>query len=162
MAKIRRQPVPHHRRFSDPASFVGHTVSTDTKSLPFPSVRGYRYVVCYVDHHSRFGLCYFIRSKREVSDTLRRYLAYMRHLGITVRTIQSDRGSEFFAQEGDSLADRDRRQHLFDAVCAAQSPPVKHVLRPVEMKEALAENWFREHFRAANSMLWEARLSPVF
>ena len=162
MAKIRRQPVPHHRRFSDPASFVGHTVSTDTKSLPFPSVRGYRYVVCYVDHHSRFGLCYFIRSKREVSDTLRRYLADMRHLGITVRTIQSDRGSEFFAQEGDSLADRDRRQHLFDAVCAAQSPPVKHVLRPVEMKEALAENWFREHFRAANSMLWEARLSPVF
>ena len=162
MAKIRRQPVPHHRRFSDPASFVGHTVSTDTKSLPFPSVRGYRYVVCYVDHYSRFGLCYFIRSKREVSDTLRRYLADMRHLGITVRTIQSDRGSEFFAQEGDSLADRDRRQHLFDAVCAAQSPPVKHVLRPVEMKEALAENWFREHFRAANSMLWEARLSPIF
>ena len=60
------------------------------------------------------------------------------------------------------LADRDRRLHQFGAICAAQSPPVKHVLRPVELKEALAENWFREHFRAANSMLWEARLSPIF
>jgi len=162
MAKIRRQPIPHQSRFSDPATFVGHTVSTDTKSLPFPSVRGYRYVICYVDHYSRFGLCYFMRSKKEVSDTLRRYLADMHNLGVTVRNIQSDRGSEFFAQEGDSLADRDRRLHQFGAICTAQSPPVKHVLRPVELKEALAENWFREHFRAANSMLWEARLSPIF
>ena len=46
MAKIRRQPIPHHSRFSDPATFVGHTVSTDTKSLPFPSVRGLLNVEC--------------------------------------------------------------------------------------------------------------------
>jgi len=162
MAKIRRQPVPHHSRFSDPATTVGHTVSVDTKSLPYPSIRGYRYVICYVDHKSRYGRCYFMRSKSEAPDTLRSYLADMGHLGVTVRHIQSDRGSEFFAQEGDTLADRDRRIHEFGSVCAAQTPVVKHVLRPVEMKENLAENWFREHFRAANSMLWEARLSPVF
>ena len=162
MAKIRRQPVPHQSRFSDPASSVGHTVSVDTKSLPYPSIRGYRYVICYVDHFSRFGLCYFMRSKSEVPDTLRSYLSDMRHLGVTVRNIQSDRGSEFFSQEGDTLADRDRRIHQFGSICAAQSPAIKHFLRPVELKENLAENWFREHFRAANSMLWEARLSPVF
>ena len=162
MAKIRRQPVPHQSRFSDPASSVGHTVSVDTKSLTYPSIRGYRYVICYVDHFSRFGLCYFMRSKSEVPDTLRSYLSDMRHLGVTVRNIQSDRGSEFFSQEGDTLADRDRRIHQFGSICAAQSPAIKHFLRPVELKENLAENWFREHFRAANSMLWEARLSPVF
>ena len=68
----------------------------------------------------------------------------------------------FFSQEGDTLADRDRRIHQFGSICAAQSPAIKHLLRPVELKENLADNWFREHFRAANSMLWEARLSPVF
>ena len=65
-----------------------------------------------------------MRSKKEVSDTLRRYLADMHNLGVTVRNIQSDRGSEFFAQEGDSLADRDRRLHQFGAICAAQSSSV--------------------------------------
>ena len=56
MAKIRSQPIPHHSRFSDPVTFVGHTVSTDTKSLQFPSVRGYCYVICYVDRRSLLTL----------------------------------------------------------------------------------------------------------
>ena len=30
------------------------------------------------------------------------------------------------------------------------------------MKEKRAEVWFRIHFEAADCMLWEARLSPVF
>ena len=29
-------------------------------------------------------------------------------------------------------------------------------------KENLAELWFKKHFRAANAMLWEGRLSPAF
>ena len=37
-----------------------------------------------------------------------------------------------------------------------------HNVTAVESKEKLAEVWFREHFRAADAMLWEARLSPAF
>jgi len=36
------------------------------------------------------------------------------------------------------------------------------VLRPIEMKEKLAELWFKGHFRAASAMLWEGRFSPAF
>ena len=86
----------------------------------------------------------------------------MARFGIKISNLQSDRGSEYFAQEGDTLMHRDRRQHEFDILCARQSPPILHVLTPVESHEKVAEVWFRDHFRAANAMLWEARLSPAF
>jgi hypothetical protein len=161
-AKIRRRAAKHEREFPSPATRIGHTVSTDVKTLPFASFQGYRYCVNFVDHYSGLGLCYFMRHKNEVTAKLKTYISEMARFGIKVAIIQSDRGSEYFAQEGDTLMHRDRRQHEFDALCAAQSPPILHKLTPVESHEKVAEVWFRDHFRAANAMLWEARLSPAF
>lgn len=133
IAKNNHQPDPHHSRFSDQATCVSQTVSTDTKtSVSFRS-KVYRYIICYVDHYSRFELCYFTRSTKEVPTTPHRYfLVDTCHLGVTVCSIQSDRGSEFFPQKGDNLADCDGCIHLFDAICASQLHPVKHILRSVE------------------------------
>ena len=159
-AKILRNAVPSERKFSDPANHIGHTVSSDVKLVPFATFRGMRYAVTYVDHHTLLGMVFFVRSKAEIYGTLDRYLREMKALGVTVKNIQTDRGSEYFSQEGDLIEDRDRNLHKFGEVCLAYN--VRHIIQPVEMKEKVAENSFRYLFRAVNAMLWEARLSPAF
>ncbi len=161
-AKLRNRPSRRYRESADFASYIGHTISVDTKEVPFISFHGYRYCLVFVDHFSRLSFVYFMRSKEESSDKLRLFLAEMGRFGFHVNRIQSDRGSEFFAQEGDTHQDRDRRQHEFDYVCSSHVPKVLHTVTPVGSKEKLAELWFRDHFDAANVMLWEARLSPAF
>ena len=77
------------------------------KSVPFTTFRGMRYAVTYVDHFTLFGMVFFVRSKAEIYTTLDRYLSEMKALGVTVKNIQTDRGSEYFFQEGDLIEDRD-------------------------------------------------------
>jgi hypothetical protein len=84
----------------------------------------------------------------------------MRRLGVNVQYTQSDRGSEYFEQDGTTKEDRDRRLHSFREVCKHEN--IRHVLTPVEVSEKLAENWNREHFECASTMLFQARLSPAF
>jgi len=160
MAKLRRPPTPQHSPYSLPLKHIGQRVSCDTKEVPFKSLRGYRYVLVFVDHYSRLEFCYLMRSKSETTDALERYISEMKHLGLTVHCIQSDRGTEFFEQESETTVDRDRSLHSFRAVCKRHG--IKHVVTPVEIKEKLAEIWNRDMFRAVSAMLWQARLSPVF
>ena len=69
-------------------------------------------------------MCYFMRGKNETASTLKRYLADMKHLGVDIKLIQSDRGSEYFEQEGDTLVDRDRRVHQFGVIGKENVPDV--------------------------------------
>jgi len=77
-ARIRKSASPHERKLESPASFVGHTVSTDVKSLPYISFLGYRYVIVFVDHYSRLSFCYFLRSMNEVTSKLKTYVSEMK------------------------------------------------------------------------------------
>lgn len=159
-AKIRRVATPRVSDSSDVPTFIGQFVSTDVKDVPYKSFQGYRYCLVFVDHYSTISMCYFMRSKTETASCLRRYVLEMKRLGVTVRCVQSDRGSEYFNQEGNAPEDRQRVLVEFDHVCAEFN--VRHVVRPVEQKEKRAEVFFRDHFKVADSMLWEARLSPAF
>ena len=80
--------------------------------------------------------------------------------GCAVRCIQSDRGTEYFAQEHATIVDRERALHDFSKVC--EDANIRHVLRPIEFKEKLAEACFKEHFSACRTVLWAERLSPCF
>ena len=102
-AKIRQVPLHKTRAYPNPATFVGHSVSTDTKELPYKSIHGYRYAINFVDHKSKLGFVYFLRTKNESTVVLKRYLADMKRLGVTIMPIYSDRGSEFFEKSGDTL-----------------------------------------------------------
>jgi transposase InsO family protein len=66
--------------------------------VPYVSLHGYRYVVVFVDQYSRLSFAYCLRSKRDSTAALKQYIADIKHLGITIGTIYSDRGSEFFRQ----------------------------------------------------------------
>ena len=157
-AKIRRAPEHNTRARPNPVHGVGARVSTDTKEVPCVSLHGYRYVMVFVDQYSKLSFVYFLRSKSESTAALRQYLADMKRLGVTVQEIHSDRGSEFFEQDGETKTERDRRTHDFRQTCIDNG--ILHVVRPVENKEKFAEVFFRDHFRAVDTMLWSARLAP--
>ena len=141
---------------------IGERVSSDVKSISLPSFDGYKYVVVFVDQYSGLGMPYFMRSKTEVVAKFELFVAEMAFYGIQVGTLHSDRGSEYFDQEGALIAGRDRSLSDIDEFCASQTPKIKHIVTPVECKEKFAETWFRDHFRNADVMLWDARLSPAF
>ena len=59
-----------------------------------------------------------MRSKKEVPGKLQQYLDLMRgRYNAAVRCIQSDRGSEYFSQEGEPLGDRERATSAFTQIC---------------------------------------------
>ena len=153
----RRRPHANSRPDEDLA--IGEKVSSDVKILPAPTFHGEKYVINFVDHRSRFGICYLMKTKTEVHHRLRQYVEDMRRLGVKVQNVQTDRGSEYFEQEGQSIGP-ERRVHAFGVACWELG--VKHIPKAVEEHEAMAESWFRTHFKAVEVMLWEARMSPNF
>ena len=161
-AKIRRSATPRTGPAVGIPGLVGHTVSTGVKSVPYTGMVGCRYVTCFVDHYSRLGFCYFIRHKNESAKIIKKKLREMQCLGVGVRAVQSDRESECFSQEGDTHQDRDRHQAEFTKACDIFTPKVHHVVTAVGQKEKLAEVFFRDLFEAADSVIWNSRLSPVF
>ena len=161
-ANIKRARNERQRHYSAQCKFIGHHVSSDVKSLPYESFEGYKYAICFVDHYSRLGICYMMRTKDEAVEKFKLYQKELAFYGYRVMHLHSDRGSEYFSQEGELLADRDRALSALDQYCASQSPIIKHKVTPVEAKEKIAEAWFKDHFDAADAMLFEARLSPAF
>jgi hypothetical protein len=142
------------------ADVIGHTVSSDTKEVPYKTFRGFRYCINFVDHKSRFTLIYYMRHKNESTSKLRQYVADMARFGVKVQNIQTDRGSEFFEQENESPVYGARREHEFRAYCHSQG--IRHIVRPTEMKEHLTEQSWKKRFRSVNPIPWDGRLCSAF
>ena len=118
--------------------------------MPYESFQGYKYVVNFVDHYSRLGIGYFMRCKSEVTKYFERYCKELAHYCYRVEHLHSDRGSEYFSQEGELMADKDRSLGQLDVFCASQSPIIRHTVTPVGSKEKIAEVWFRDMFETAD------------
>jgi hypothetical protein len=93
-----------------------------------------------------------MRHKNESTSKLRQYVADMARLRVRIQNIQTDRGSEFFEQENESPVYGARREHEFGAYCHSQG--IRHIVRPTEMKEHLAEQSSKERLRAVNTLGW--------
>mmetsp|Transcript_37940 Transcript_37940/g.76675 ORF Transcript_37940/g.76675 Transcript_37940/m.76675 type:complete len:1384 (-) Transcript_37940:372-4523(-) len=151
-ARIKRAASKHSAPYNSNApTRIGERVSTDVKSINFPSFDGYKYVVVFVDWYSGLGMPYFMRSKTEVVAKFKQFVDEMAFYGIQIGTLSSDRGSEYFSQEGHLIPGRDRSLSELDAFCASQTPKIKHIVTPVECKEKIAETWFRDHFYNART-----------
>ena len=160
VAKIRATATPHESLLFDAPSFIGDVVSADVKVVPVESFKGHRYMVVYVDHYSRMKFVFFLRRKTEVVYTLKMLLDKFNSAGFKLKRVQTDRGSEFFAQEGDTYTDRDRKQTQFEVICAEND--AEHVVVPVGSHEKLAEGAIKDIFGRLDVMLFEPRLSPAF
>ena len=160
VAKIRRTPTFHSSLRPNVPTSVGDIVSADVKVVPAQSFKGYRYMVIYVDHYSRMKFAFFLRKKTEVPGTLKVLLKALKREGHKLRRVQTDRGSEFFAQEGETSVDRDRASAEFQVI--AEEADVLHVVTAVECHEHLAEGAIKDIFGRLNSVLFEPRLCPAF
>ena len=89
-AKIRRAQNARHRALEDPARLFGDHFSTDVKFVPYESFPGYKFVVNFVDHITRLGMCFFMRHKERVLDKFRLLVAEMAHYGFAVDNLQTE------------------------------------------------------------------------
>ena len=71
-------------------------------------------------------------------------------------------GGEYFSQEGELVAGKDRSLGELGKFCVSLSPKIKHTVTPVESKEKITEVCFRGMLETADTLLCEARLSTVF
>ena len=94
---------------------------------------------------------------------MKSYIKDMKLLGVTVKEISSDRGSEFFRQDSKTMGADDRwanhALHVFKTACEGLG--VKHIAQPAGEHEHVAESWFSRHSVSTDSMLAHARLSGV-
>jgi len=72
-AKIKKARSERQRHFPRECKFIGEHVSSDIKSLPFETFEGHKYVICFVDHYSRLGICYLMRTKDEATEKFKSF-----------------------------------------------------------------------------------------
>ena len=73
MAKISGHASKRTKYVDAPKRIGGH-LSPDVKSVPYESFQGYKYVVNFVDHYSRLGICYFMGSRTAIVDCFKKVL----------------------------------------------------------------------------------------
>ena len=83
MSKSKRQPVSgkakeHHTK-------PGELVHTDINGpMEVGSLKGMRYIVCFIDDATRYGVVYLMENKFKVLDCFKLYIDYMRVRQVTI------------------------------------------------------------------------------
>ena len=132
-ANIQKKGQLKHSKYSEMGVLQGRVFSTDLKSVKIKSFFGHRYVICFVDHASGFALHYLMRSKDESVKMLKLFIKDCKVLGIKIARIQSDRGTEYFEQEGVGDHYDLRKPHPFRATC--QESNIEHTVTPVDERK---------------------------
>ena len=64
------------------------------------SIDGYKWTATYLDDHTRYGMMFFLKHKDEQFDAFKTYKAWAeRQIGRKLKTIRTNRGSEFLSKE---------------------------------------------------------------
>lgn len=77
------------------AEKTGEVISTDVCGPFIPSKSGFKYFLVFKDDYSKFRKVYFIKTKDEVFEKLKEFLAEANTLGHKIMCIQCDNGREF-------------------------------------------------------------------
>ncbi|KAL7292885.1 hypothetical protein TKK_0013555 [Trichogramma kaykai] len=97
MAKMESLPFKNNRKRSDRCL---HTIHTDTMGPISPSSfpDNNRFIIAFIDDHSRYAKVYCVKNKFESGDSLESYLKHVRNLSDkneNVCYIRADNGTEF-------------------------------------------------------------------
>ena len=157
------------RKSASPALRPGDVVSMDIKFMPTVALGGFKYLLCFVDHASKFCMDIPLRDKesKTVVQALHKFVLYLLRHGHPVKNIQTDRGSEFFAyQDGEykeeDLTQMDKNELLGQFTKACKQISIKHTVIPTASHEKHAEAHFSWLSKSMDCMLYDARLSPIF
>eukprot|EP00731_Ephydatia_muelleri_P003605 Em0001g3605a len=92
VSKSKRQPVNWKAR--ERHTKPGQLIHTDINGpMEVTSLKGMRYIVCFIDDATRYGVIYLMKAKSEVLDCFKQYIDYMRVRQVTIgtgSTLQSD------------------------------------------------------------------------
>jgi hypothetical protein len=121
-------------------------------------------VICFVERNKDDSpgmiFHYLMKNKSESTAKLLMFINDCKKLGIKIARIQTDRGTEFFEQEGKGRTFDERALHAFRGACNKHL--IDHTVTAVEDKEKYAERWIKESFKAVDVLLWNAKLAPQF
>lgn len=165
--------ISSSRQFSDCTSRKGQIITTDCLG-PFPrSVEGYQYAISFTDEYSRFSVVYLLKRKSDAAEAVDTLARYYRSMNLTISEIRHDQGGEFggitkstTGQSGTinlptSELIRDVYSKSFKAACR-RNQIIPHPMPAYKPQlHGIAERWNRTVTTIANSMMYNAKISPI-
>ena len=100
--KLTRKPFPNSNRISNNLLELVHSNICDLHSKLTRG--GKRYFITFIDDLSKYTYVYLLRTKDEALEKFKLYKSEVEnHLGCKIKTLQSDRGGEYFSLEFDNF-----------------------------------------------------------
>ena len=70
------------------------------------SLAGARYILSFIDEHTRYSVIYFLKTKDQTVGHWQMYRAYAeRHIGLKIKELRCDNGGEYYPLQAELLAD---------------------------------------------------------
>ena len=163
IARASSAATPNQRRFLPRYQRPFAQVSSDLKG-PLPSsFGGFKYCVTFICESSRMAYTYSMRRKSETPSKLDDFLDQLRMDGYAPPSeIRTDMGSEYYVSPANTPAGEETRLSQFSTICKRHR--IRHRVTPPNKSSlnGIVERHHRTIHEAANSYLYQARLSTAF
>ena len=107
--KSKRLPFPPSKSQAETTLALVHS---DLEEMSTASIDRYKWTATYLDDHTRYGMMFFLKHKDEQFDTFKTYKAWAkRQTGQKLKSICTDRGSEFLSKEQKHYLQEHRIEH---------------------------------------------------
>jgi hypothetical protein len=148
LRKQTRLPFPTSHKRSDCRLQI---IYSDLASpMQEQSIQGIKYLVSFIDDHSRHGVVYFLRTKDQCAGAFKRFLAWAENqTSDKMLALHSDHGGEYLVRTVKATLDKKGIEH--------------HLTMPgLPQQNGLAKRWNRTIMEKACAMLHSAGLSLGF
>eukprot|EP00731_Ephydatia_muelleri_P011589 Em0006g483a len=151
VSKSKRQPVNWKAR--ERHTKPGQLIHTDIKGpMEVASLKGMRYIVCFIDDATRYGVIYLMKAKSEVLDCFKQYIDYMPVRQVTIgtgSTLQSDNDTVY-------------RDKHFSNFCGSLGIDQRFSAPHTQAQNGVAERFWNTIVDAARTMLHSAKLPKSY
>ena len=116
------------------------------------SLKGMRYIVCFIDDATRYGVIYLMKAKSEVLDCFKQYIDFMRVRQVTIgtgSTLQSDNDTVY-------------RDKHFSNFCGSLGIDQRFSAPHTQAQNGVAERFWNTIVDAARTMLHSAKLPESY
>ena len=118
--------------------------------MPVKSLAGSKYFVTFIGDRSRFTSVYFLKSKSEVFEKFKEFVAWTEDLtGKQVKILRSDNVGEYKSKE-------------FDKFCKEQGIKHEFTIARTPQQNGVSERMNRTVIESARSMLQQGKMPPRF
>jgi len=161
------------RVFADTVARRGQVITTDVLG-PFPtSIEGYRYAISFTDEFSRYSVVFLLRQKSDAAAAVDSLARYYKSLNILISEIRHDMGGEFGGTTKEtigrggpvplptSILHKDIYTNEFKSACRRNGIISTTMPAYKPQLHGIAERWNKTVMTMANSMMYNARISPI-